>query len=268
MTTEDRARAHGRAVVDAWLARAPWFVPGPRSAWFGNWDNMRTSLARELHDVGVDEIDRLATLAFDAAHHHWGAIGDPNRTRPRIITDHGNTGDSRARHMALIVLWPGQPEARRYCADSWCDGRCGMPALVITTPSGDAGATVTLKAHGDHVACGNPTPEQTGGTLTSAVPNDPTEAAHMTPEDLASRVSILATDAQHSAEEADLHTEAGQALTRPYLARVRKLLAWSHSTVAMLRALSVVTAEEGDPLGAAMLSDFASLYVPVEHAGR
>lgn len=116
---------------------------------------MRTSLARELHEVGVDEIDRLATLAFDAAHHHWVAIGDPKRTRPRIITDHGNTGDRRARHLALIVLWPGQPEARRYCADSWCDGRCGMPALVITTPSGDAGATVTLKAHGDHVACGN-----------------------------------------------------------------------------------------------------------------
>lgn len=85
---------------------------------------------------------------------------------------------------------------------------------------------------------------------------------------LASLVTDLAEAQSLTTEEADLHTEAGQALTRPYLARVRKLLAGSHSTVAMLRALSVVTAEEGDPVGAAMLSDFASLYVPVEHAGR
>ncbi len=43
--------------------------------------------------------------------------------------------------------------ARTFCADSWCQGECKMPALV-TKFIGPDGTETEFKAHGSMVACG------------------------------------------------------------------------------------------------------------------
>lgn len=40
-------------------------------------------------------------------------------------------------------------EDQKYCGESWCDGRCGLPALVLNhSTEGE------FKAHSNMVACG------------------------------------------------------------------------------------------------------------------
>jgi hypothetical protein len=43
-------------------------------------------------------------------------------------------------------------DERRFCGQSWCDGRCGLPALVLLVEHQNH--THVLKAHSSMVACG------------------------------------------------------------------------------------------------------------------
>lgn len=65
-------------------------------------------------------------------------------TYPRIWTDYSG------RHTALIVTMAEGVEPIRCCGDSWCTGKCGLPALCV--PAGDGWPD--CKAYGSQVACG------------------------------------------------------------------------------------------------------------------
>lgn len=58
-------------------------------------------------------------------------------------------------HSAVRVSYNGENfEEQLFCGDSWCDGSCGLPALVLQHPGvGDYGPA-ELKCFSDMVAVG------------------------------------------------------------------------------------------------------------------
>lgn len=63
---------------------------------------------------------------------------------PRIRTDY------EGRHLAVEVTYAEGESATIGCGESWCDGRCGLPAIVIPA----AGGCSELKMHSGMVAIG------------------------------------------------------------------------------------------------------------------
>ncbi len=72
---------------------------------------------------------------------------------PSIRTEKSDEERFRG-HPFIDVRWAEASEPIRCCADSWCDGRCGFPSLVI--PAGYAAPYAPeLKARSHYVACGD-----------------------------------------------------------------------------------------------------------------
>ena len=66
-----------------------------------------------------------------------------------VRTVHGTLKDMWW-HPAIVIRRPGEADfgAERYCGDSHCSGKCGLPGLFLRV-----GESV-LKAHSSMVACG------------------------------------------------------------------------------------------------------------------
>lgn len=56
--------------------------------------------------------------------------------------------DTNPLHPVLEVTYQGT-ETNRYCGDSWCSGKCGLPALVTFDNEGNE-----MKAHSNMVSVG------------------------------------------------------------------------------------------------------------------
>lgn len=57
--------------------------------------------------------------------------------------------DRQGHHPDLSVQFEADKAPIMCCGDSWCGGRCGLPALVMPDEHG-----VELKAYSDMTACG------------------------------------------------------------------------------------------------------------------
>lgn len=55
-------------------------------------------------------------------------------------------------HQQMVVKECPDLEGKTYCADTWCTGKCGLPALTLLLTNIDG--INDLKAHGSAVACG------------------------------------------------------------------------------------------------------------------
>ena len=71
---------------------------------------------------------------------------------PRVRDASRDTRTHRL-HPEIDVMWGEHAPAQRFCGDNWCDGRCGLPALVIPWPDCE-GRERFAKASGSQVACG------------------------------------------------------------------------------------------------------------------
>lgn len=65
-------------------------------------------------------------------------------TYPRIVTDY------RGNHVAILATLAEGADPIRCCGESWCAGKCGMPALCVPASDG----WPNCKVYSDVVACG------------------------------------------------------------------------------------------------------------------
>ena len=56
---------------------------------------------------------------------------DKPKRYPKLVTDYGPVGSQSHKHLTVLVTWRPGEEPVRVCGESWCDGRCGYPAMVI-----------------------------------------------------------------------------------------------------------------------------------------
>ncbi len=70
-------------------------------------------------------------------------------TYPRIHTD-ADRAKPLMQQLTLLVTYHEGGEELRVCGESWCDGACGLPALVIPASDGFAErkAYSSMVAHG------------------------------------------------------------------------------------------------------------------------
>ena len=56
---------------------------------------------------------------------------DKPKRYPKLVTDYGPVGSQSHKQLTVLVTWRPGEEPVRVCGESWCDGRCGYPAMVI-----------------------------------------------------------------------------------------------------------------------------------------
>lgn len=60
---------------------------------------------------------------------------------------HSVVAGSDQNHSTIALCWTSGSEPETYCGQSWCQGECGYPALVISGCQGPYGSRYDLRAY-------------------------------------------------------------------------------------------------------------------------